>query len=249
MATADRPTCVLLHGFTHTGRSWAPVIDRLGGRYDSIACDIRGHGDAADAVPADLEHVISDVEQLAPTRFALVGYSMGGRIALHAALALGPRIERLVLIGASPGIADAGERAQRRAADERLADEIEQSTIEQFSASWARTPVLSGQPPEVLAAVQVDRLRNRPAGLARALRGLGAGALPSIWSALGEIAAPTTLVVGERDEKFTAVAWAMAAQIPDAEIVVVPGAGHAVHLEAPAQIAEIIAEPDTQRGR
>ena len=238
---ADRPTCVLLHGFTHTGRSWAPVIDRLGGRYDPIAVDIRGHGDAGDAVPADLEHVIGDVEHLPPPRFSLAGYSMGGRIALHAALALGPAIERLILIGASPGISDPGERARRRAADERLADEIEQSTIEQFSASWARTPVLSGQPPEVLAAVQVDRLRNQPAGLARALRGLGTGALPSLWSVLGQIAAPTTLVVGERDEKFTAIASAMAARIPDAEIVVVRGAGHAVHLEAPAQMAEIIA--------
>jgi 2-succinyl-6-hydroxy-2,4-cyclohexadiene-1-carboxylate synthase len=249
MATADHPTCVFLHGFTHTGRSWAPVTERLGEQYRSIAGDIRGHGDASDSAPADLEHVIADVERLAPPRFALVGYSMGGRIALHVAVALGPRIERLVLIGASPGISDPGERLERRTADDRLADEIEQSTIEQFSASWARTPVLSDQPPEVLAAVQLDRLRNEPAGLARALRGLGTGALPSLWSQLGDVVAPTTLVVGERDEKFSAIASAMSAQMPDAEIVVVPGAGHAVHLEAPAAVADIVALDDPRRGR
>ena len=241
MTTPDRPTCLFLHGFTNTGHSWAPVIGRLGDRCRSIAPDIRGHGDAADAVPVDLEHVIADVDRVAPRRFVLVGYSMGGRIALHAALALKPRIERLVLIGASPGISDPGERAQRRAADDRLAGEIERSTIEQFAASWARTPVLSGQPPEVAAAVQTDRLRNQPAGLARALRGLGTGALPSLWSCLDQVAAPTTLLVGERDQKFTDIASAMAAQIGGAEVVVVPGSGHAAHLEAPAEVAEIIA--------
>ena len=117
---------------------------------------------------------------------------MGGRIALHAALApaLAPRVERLVLIGASPGIADPAERAERRAADERLADEIERMTIEEFAHRWAQTPVLAGQPPAVAAAVHADRLRNTPAGLAGALRGLGTGALPSLWDRLAELRAP-----------------------------------------------------------
>ncbi len=168
------------------------------------------------------------------------GYSMGGRIALHAALGLGARIDRLVLIGASPGLAEPAERAARRAADEALADEIEGSSIEQFAARWAQTPVLAGQPPEVAGAVHADRLRNSPAGLARALRGLGTGALPSLWDRLGEIAMPVALVVGERDEKFRTVAGEMAARLSNAEAIIVPDGGHAVHLEAPARVAAVI---------
>ena len=233
---------VLLHGFTHTGASWDPVVAALAESYRAIAPDIRGHGSAAAREPVALDAVLEDVSAVAPARFTLVGYSMGGRIALHAAVApaLGPRIDRVVLVGASPGIADPGERAARRAADERLADEVEHMTIEEFAVRWAQTPVLAGQPPAVAAAVDADRRRNQPAGLARALRGLGTGALPSLWERLGELGAPVTLVVGERDEKFRAIAAEMARGLPDASVVAVAGAGHAVHLEAPARVAELI---------
>jgi 2-succinyl-6-hydroxy-2,4-cyclohexadiene-1-carboxylate synthase len=183
--------------------------------------------------------VLGDLAEIAPARFTLVGYSMGGRLALHAALApeLGARLDRLVLIGASPGIADPAERAARRAADDRLAGEVEGSSIEQFAARWAQTPVLTGQRAAVAAAVHADRLRNQPAGLARALRGLGTGALPSLWERLGEIAVPVALVVGERDPKFTAIASNMARALAHGEVIVVQGAGHAVHLEAPEMVA------------
>ena len=232
---------VFLHGFTHTGSSWDPVVAALGESYRALAPDIRGHGGATDRMPVSLGAVLQDLAGLAPERFTLVGYSMGGRIALHAALAFGARIERLVLIGASPGLADPDERKARRAADEHLAGEIERSSIEAFAEHWARTPVLAGQPPEVLAAVHADRLRNQPAGLATALRGLGTGALSSLWDRLGAVGMPVALVVGERDQKFSAIAAQMASALPDAEVIVVPGAGHAVHLEAPEAVATVIA--------
>ena len=232
---------VLLHGFTHTGASWDPVVAALGESYRALAPDIRGHGTASRRTPVTLAAVLDDLGGLAAERFMLVGYSMGGRIALHAALALRARIERLVLIGASPGLADPGERAARGAADEELAEEIERLSIEEFAQRWAQTPVLAGQPPEVLAAVHADRRRNEPAGLARALRGLGTGALPSLWERLGEVAVPVALVVGERDEKFRAIATQMGSALPAAEVIVVPGAGHAVHLEAPGAVAAVIA--------
>jgi 2-succinyl-6-hydroxy-2,4-cyclohexadiene-1-carboxylate synthase len=237
---------VCLHGFTHTGASWDPVVAALSERYRALAPDLRGHGASSELEPVTLGAVLDDLDRLAPERFTLVGYSMGGRIALHAALAvaLGDRIEQLVLIGASPGLADPDERVARRADDERLAGEIERSSIEEFAARWAQTPVLAGQPPEVLAAVHADRLRNRPAGLARALRGLGTGALPSLWDRLGDIATPVALVVGERDEKFEAIATRMVAALANAEVIVVPGAGHAVHLEAAGAVAAVIAGPD-----
>ena len=236
------PAVVLLHGFTQTGASWNPVLAGLEERYRVVAPDIRGHGSASERVPVSLEAVLEDLGALAPARFTLAGYSMGGRIALHAALLMAARVERLVLIGASPGIADAADREARREADERLADEIEGSDIDTFARRWAQTPVRSGQPPDVLAAVHADRLRTRPAGLARALRGLGTGALPSLWDRLAELDMRVLLIVGERDERFQAIAAEMASGLPDAEVLVVPGAGHAVHLEAPAVVARALSE-------
>jgi 2-succinyl-6-hydroxy-2,4-cyclohexadiene-1-carboxylate synthase len=240
MLGAMAPTVLLLHGFTNTGASWDPVVAALGERYRAIAPDIRGHGSASEALPVTLEAVIADVAAAAPGRFTLAGYSQGGRIALHAALALPERVERLILIGASPGIADPAERAARRAADQALAAEIEDGSIEEFAARWAATPVLAGQPPEVGAAAHADRLRNTAVGLAGALRGLGTGSLPSLWGRLGELSMPAVLVIGERDAKFRAIGAEMAAGMPRARQVVVEGVGHAVHLEAPARVAEEI---------
>jgi 2-succinyl-6-hydroxy-2,4-cyclohexadiene-1-carboxylate synthase len=231
------PTVLLLHGFTNTGASWDPVVAALAQRYRAIAPDLRGHGSASAARPVTLEAVIGDIAALAPDRFTLAGYSQGGRIALHAALALGPRVERLVLIGASPGIADPAARAARRAADEALAAEIEGETIEEFANRWAATPVLAGQPREVSEPAHADRLKSTPSGLAAALRGLGTGALPSLWERLPDLRIPVTMIVGERDEKFRALGEEMARALPRGDLVVVPRAGHAVHLEAPERVA------------
>ncbi len=231
---------MLLHGFTHTGASWDRVLAALPERYRPLTPDIRGHGSASAVTPVTLEAVIGDIDRLAPGRFELAGYSMGGRLALQVALALPGRVRRLSLIGASPGIADAGEREARRSADELLADEVEASSLEAFARRWARTPVLAGLSEEVGAAVHADRLRGSTAGLAAALRGLGTGALPSVWERLDQLSMPVRLVVGERDQKFRAVASAMAARLPDAEVVVVAGAGHAVHLEAPQRVSEAL---------
>lgn len=232
-------TVVLLHGFTNTGRSWDGVMDALSG-WESLAPDLRGHGGCADARPITLSAVIDDVARLAPDSFTLAGYSMGGRIALHAAFALHDRVQRLVLVGASPGLRTATARAERRAADERLADELEGSTIEEFAQRWASTPVLANQPPEIRAKADADRRRNSPAGLAAALRGLGTGALPSLWPRLDRLTIPVELVVGDRDEKFLGIARQMLQELPNAHLVVVPGAGHAVHWEAPGTVAETI---------
>ncbi len=242
------PAVLLLHGFTHTGASWDPVVAALGERYRALVPDIRGHGLASSAHPVTLPAVIADLDALAPERFTLAGYSMGGRLALHAALALPERVDRLVLIGSSPGIADRGEREDRRRADDALAAEIERSSIDGFARRWAQTPVLAGLPDDVLARVHADRLRSTPSGLARALRRLGTGALPSLWHRLGELRGPVTLVVGEGDEKFGAIAERMAALTADVATVVVPGTGHAVHLEAPVRVAEIIAGTGYRQG-
>jgi 2-succinyl-6-hydroxy-2,4-cyclohexadiene-1-carboxylate synthase len=231
---------VLLHGFTQTRHSWRPVIAALDGRVRAIAPDLPGHGSAA-ARPASFPACTAYVRAFGGERFALCGYSMGGRIALTAALALAPRVERLVLVGASPGIADPAEREQRRAADERLAERIEATGVEAFAEEWGSQPLFAGQPPQVAAAAHADRLRNTPAGLAAALRGLGTGVMEPLWDRLGELAIPVTLIAGARDEKFRALAERMAASLPRARVEIVEGAGHAVQLERPDTVAALLA--------
>jgi 2-succinyl-6-hydroxy-2,4-cyclohexadiene-1-carboxylate synthase len=233
-------TIVLLHGFTQTGRSWGPTIAALGERYRALAPDIRGHGSASGARPVDLASVQADVLALAPERFTLAGYSMGGRIALSLALASPDQVSRLVLVGASPGLADAEERRARRAADEALADRIEGDGIEAFASHWSSLPLFADQPPAVAAAANAERLSQSPEGLAAALRGLGTGAMEPLWHRLPQLAIPVALIVGERDAKFRAIAQRMAAELPDAQVHVVPHVGHAVQLEAPDTVAALL---------
>lgn len=234
------PAIVLLHGFTHTGASWRPVVAALGERYRAIAPDIRGHGSAGAERPIDFRSCVADVAALAPERFGLAGYSMGARLALHVALAHPGRVERLALIGVTAGIEDASERRARCEADAALAAEMEQLDIETLAARWATTPVLAGQAPDVARAADQDRRRNQPAGLAAALRGIGTGAMEPLWDRLGDLAMPVTLVVGERDSKFHAIAARMRPLMPAAQLVVVQGAGHAAHLERPGAVAALL---------
>ena len=112
--------------------------------------------------------------------------------------------------------------------------------MEAFAREWAAQPLFADQPEAVAAAAHADRLRNTPEGLAAALRGLGTGVMEPLWDRLGELAMPVTLVAGERDEKFRAIAERMAAALPRAEVRVVPGAGHAVQLERPDVVAAAI---------
>jgi 2-succinyl-6-hydroxy-2,4-cyclohexadiene-1-carboxylate synthase len=237
------PDLVLLHGFTQTGRSWRPVLDALGGRRAALAPDMPGHGVFHARRPASFaatDAYLAVLAEPAAGGATLCGYSMGGRIALHAALSLGPRVRQLVLIGASPGLPDPAERAARRASDDALADRIEAIGVEAFAHEWARLPLWDGQPEHVRRAAHAERMRNTPDGLAAALRGLGTGVMPSLWDRLGEIAVPVLLVVGERDEKFRGIAARMAERLPDAAVHVVPGVGHAVQLEAPEAVAGLL---------
>ena len=231
---------ILLHGFTQTGRSWQPVLHALAARYRALAPDLPGHGDFAARRPASFAACDAYLRTLAAGRVTLAGYSMGGRIALHAALALGDRVQRLVLIGASAGLADAAERAARTGEDAALADRIEAIGLDAFVREWGAQPLFAGLPRGIAERAEADRLRNTAAGLAAALRGLGTGVMPPLWDRLGELGMAVDLVVGERDRKFRAIAERMHAALPAARLHVVPGAGHAVQLEAPGAVVELL---------
>jgi 2-succinyl-6-hydroxy-2,4-cyclohexadiene-1-carboxylate synthase len=239
--TAAGAHFVLAHGFTQTARSWAPVEPLLRERVPGChvtAVDLPGHGAAA-TVTGDLwraaDHLVA-----AGGAGTYVGYSMGGRVALHAALAHPTAVEELVLIGATAGIDDPDERAARRAADDALADRIEAIGVPAFIAEWLRNPLFDGL--DDTAAQAADRRRNTAAGLAASLRGTGTGTQEPLWDRLAEIGAPTLVLAGERDTKFRALAARLAAGIPGATFAVVPGAGHTAHLEQPAATATAIVE-------
>jgi 2-succinyl-6-hydroxy-2,4-cyclohexadiene-1-carboxylate synthase len=232
---------VLLHGFTQTGRGWDEVARHLGGeRYRPIAPDIRGHGTAGRLRPIDFDRCVADVANLAAGRFALAGYSMGGRLALHVALAHPQRVARLVLVSTTAGIEDAAERARRRASDEALAAWMQSRPIAEVADRWGAQPLFAGQPPQVAAAARADRLRNDPAGLAAALRGIGTGAMQPLWARLGELTMEVAVLAGERDERFAALARRLSAALPRGAPTIVPGAGHALPLEAPRAVAAAI---------
>jgi 2-succinyl-6-hydroxy-2,4-cyclohexadiene-1-carboxylate synthase len=234
-------TVVLLHGFAGTGRAWDPVVERLAReRYTPLAPDLRGHGSARDARPISFEAVTADVLAAAPPCFALCGYSMGGRIALHVALAARERVERLILVATTAGIEDDAERTARRDADERLAQLTERATIEAFADRWMAQPIFAATPPHAARIWREDLLRNDPQALAEALRGLGAGAMQPLWGRLPDLMVPTTVLAGERDTKYVALAHRLVAGLPDATLTTVRTAGHGLPREAPEAIVAAI---------
>lgn len=240
MAGVSEPL-VLLHGFTQTGRGWDEVVRHLGGeRYRPLAPDLRGHGAAGSARPIDMKTCVRDVVELVADRFALVGYSMGGRIALHVALARPERVSKLVLVSTTAGIEDPAARAARRERDDELAAWIEAHPIDRFADRWGALPLFAAQTPEVAAAAREDRLRNEPGHLAAALRGIGTGVMAPLWDRLGVLDMPAVVVAGERDPKFVALGCRLAEALPHAIRRVVSDAGHALPLEAPATVAKVI---------
>jgi 2-succinyl-6-hydroxy-2,4-cyclohexadiene-1-carboxylate synthase len=235
---------VLLHGFAQTHRTWDGVLARLEPEtYRPFAVDLRGHGAARAARPITFHACVGDVLAAAPPTFALAGYSMGARLALHVALAAPDRITRLILVSGTAGIDDPAERAQRRARDEALAARIERGTIEEFATAWRAQPLFSGDPPEVARLARADYVRNDPHALAAALRGIGTGVMEPLWERLPGLTMPATLLAGERDGKFVALGERLAAALPQAQLNVVTGAGHAVHLQEPDAVVRAAQGP------
>jgi len=236
-------TIVLLHGFTGSSANWAEHAARFqAASLRVLTPDLPGHGTNLPADPDDytMEAAAAQIagllkrEETGPVH--LLGYSMGGRLALYFALHYPQKVRSLILESASPGLATAQERAARRASDNALADRIEREGIPAFVAFWESLPLWKSQeklPAEVRLWLHEKRLQNDPRGLAESLRRMGTGVQPSRWERLGELAMPVLLMAGAEDEKFVAINRQMATVNPHARLVIVPGAGHTIHLEQP----------------
>ncbi len=252
-AGQGRNTLVLLHGFTGSASGWGKLLHELSrGGWRLIALDMLGHGQSdapEDPARYTMEHcqedIIAVLRELGVSagEAILLGYSMGGRIALYCAFS--GFFRALILESASPGLADPDEREQRRLSDMALAASIERDGIEAFVERWENLPLFATQrnlPPEQRTALHRQRLNNRPAGLANSLRGIGTGVQPALHDRLPELTIPVLLLAGELDAKFCAIARQMAQLLPLVQLAIVPATGHTIHLEQPATFIALVTE-------
>jgi len=236
---------VVLHGFTGDASTMGEISGRLRGEVDAV--DLAGHG--AGPHPADpAAYTIDAMAEAVLDRHVepvhLVGYSMGGRVALTAACRFPHRVRSLALIGASAGIAEAEARRERALADDRLAELIE-ADLETFVDRWMANPLFATQSrlgPEFLAGARAQRLGNDPSALARSLRANSTGRMRPLHDDLAGCAIPVALIAGADDAKFVGIAHELAAALPEATVHVIDQAGHAAHLEQPDAVARVIAE-------
>jgi 2-succinyl-6-hydroxy-2,4-cyclohexadiene-1-carboxylate synthase len=227
------PRVLFVPGFMQRGDAWRPVAERIEPSHHAVCLDHRRA-----TFSGRIEEIL---EAMAPGT-ALVGYSMGGRLAVHAALRRPRSLTALVLVGASAGIEDPGAREDRRSADERLAAWMESHSIEEIVAAWESLPVFASQSRELRESLRPGRLSHDPAELAMLLRTVGQGALPPVWDRLGEIACPALFVAGEGDDAYVQVAYRMSESVPNGRARLIPGAGHAPQLERPKAFAEVLVE-------
>jgi 2-succinyl-6-hydroxy-2,4-cyclohexadiene-1-carboxylate synthase len=232
---------VLLHGFAGTRRTWDGVVERLDPeRYTPLALDLPGHGEAQDApTPITFAGCVEHVLNNSPARFVLCGYSLGGRVGLHVALAAPERLSRLVLVSSTAGLVEQTDRLARAAADDALANSLQSRSFSQFMDRWEAQPVFAEDPPEVHAAMRVEQQRNDPNALASVLRGVGTGVMTPLWDRLDELQMPVTVLVGERDLKFHAPGRRMVEMLAHGELRMVPG-GHRLPIENPGCVTDAL---------
>jgi 2-succinyl-6-hydroxy-2,4-cyclohexadiene-1-carboxylate synthase len=218
------PLVVFVPGFMQRGHSWDEVARRVGERYPTVCLDF--------ASPSQAE-----LYGAAPAGSVVVGYSMGGRLLLHAAVAQPERFSAIAVVGATAGIEDEDERRARREADLELAAWMETASIEEVVDRWEALPVFEGQSPELVEAQRSGRLSHDPRELATLLRTAGQGASPAIWDRIGKLPMPLLAIAGERDERYVDAAHRLASLAPAGASSVIAGAGHAAHLERPGLVA------------
>lgn len=232
------PPLLMLHGFTGSSENWKPFFSSWGRHCQVIAPDLIGHGTSTaptDALRYSMDQAADDLalllDQLDVAKAHILGYSMGGRLALAFAIRHPNRIKTIILESSSPGLKTEKERKERIEQDEALADRIENAGVETFVEQWEKIPLFATQSKEAREKLRKQRLQNSEIGLAGSLRGMGTGAQKSLWGELATVEVPVNLVVGELDLKFRRIAEDMQKRMKNAEVTTVCGAGHAVHVE------------------
>ncbi|WP_419842492.1 2-succinyl-6-hydroxy-2,4-cyclohexadiene-1-carboxylate synthase [Candidatus Poriferisodalis sp.] len=248
--TGSGEPVVVLHGFTGSAEAMRPLIERLD-RWRCVAVDLLGHGRSPSPPEGALYSVEAAAQMVASVTAAMpcgpchiVGYSMGGRVALALATAHPQLCRSLTLISATAGIADEHERAERRAADARLAERIGERGIDWFVDYWTALPMWRSlranfSPADWDASLR-QRRRCHPTGLANCLRHGGTGSMPPLWDQLATITVPTLLLCGALDAKFVTIGHQMHELLSHSALAVMADAGHAVHLESPEECARAI---------
>lgn len=238
MARDPRRRVTLLHGFTQDGSSWLPVLEHLAA-FDVSTPDLPGHG-ASPTPPRDIPGMAALVAELGESD--VIGYSMGGRVALQLAIDAPEKVGRLVLVGANPGIIDEMRRDARRTADERWIRLLRDIGIDVFLAQWLAQPMFGGFTQEQITEMVQRRSGSNPETLASSLELAGVGVMAPMWDRLDDIAHQTLIVVGSKDRKFSAIADQMAGKIPNSQVAIIAGAGHAAHLEDPVAFTALVRE-------
>jgi 2-succinyl-6-hydroxy-2,4-cyclohexadiene-1-carboxylate synthase len=224
------PPVLLIPGFMQPASAWADVAQRLDREVATL--DHREHS---------FEGRLAEIAA-AGEGALLAGYSLGGRLALRAALRDPERYAGLVTVGVTAGIEDPGQRSARAEADERLASWIEAAPIEDVVAIWERQPLFADQSEELIERQRPGRLAQDPVGLALLLRTAGQGVLEPVWPELLTFELPLLAIAGSRDDGYVRAAKKIADTAPRARAAIVEEAGHAVHLQQPDQVAGLIAE-------
>ena len=238
-ACGEGPRLVFVHGFTQTSSSWKPIAELFAADgYESVVVDVPGHGASAD-VRVDLRRG-ADMLTSRCGAAVYVGYSLGGRLSMHAALMYPHLVRGLAVVGASPGIADESERAARRAADNDLADHIVDVGVAKFLDEWLAQPLFAELTLD--DGDRADRLTNTPDGLADSLRLAGTGAQSSLWPRLHEMKMPVLTIAGEQDHKFAAIGRKVSASVPIGKAIEIPGAGHAAHLQRAQLVVDALTD-------
>ena len=234
---------ILLHGFTGSSTNWLEFLEPFAEHFKVVLIDLPGHGRSASppnsnryTLPSVSHDLVAIIQALRLPAVNLLGYSMGGRLALYMALQHPSYVQSLMLESASPGLQSSAQRQLRRESDNQLASEIEESGIATFVHRWQQLPLFATQqilPAEQKARLYQQRLDNSAPGLANSLRGMGTGWQPSLWSELWSIHLPVLILAGGLDKKYEHIARQMTASIPSSTLKIIAGAGHNIHLEKP----------------
>jgi len=232
-APAARRTVVFVPGFMQPGDAWAPVAERLPERYSSVLIDHAEHS---------FEGRLGEIAG-AGEGAVLCGYSLGGRLALHAALRSPERYPGLVTVGTSAGIDAPGTRAQRAQADEKMASWMETQTIEQIVDVWERQPLFADQSDVLVERQRPGRLRQDPRALALLLRSAGQGALEPVWQRLRDLGGmPVMAIAGSLDQRYSEAALRLARETPRGRAEIVEASGHAPQLQRPEEVAALLGD-------